>query len=534
MGRKGILVSILMLLMVFSLTNVYAQTPTPSEKAAPPLETPVPSEKSTPSPGGIVRGYLFHSPTCPHCRKVIHEILPPIQEKYGKRLEITLLDIRKPENYLFLVTIEEEAKVPQEYRGVPFMVIGHHIMIGDRDIEQHLEEVIEFYLQQGGVDYIIPPDKIEEIFTLPTPTPAAAKPTQTPIIHLAYFYTTGCNECEQAYYDLEYLKKRYPNLKVHSFDIQKDAPLWEWLGNRHNVPVEKRLTTPAVFIGDDYLLGKDVNLKNLEKLIEKYQATGAEAFWENWNEQEAINSILDRFRSLGPLTVAAAGLIDGLNPCAFATLIFFISYLALTGRKGWQVLAVGTTFTLGIFLAYLGIGIGFLKALQSLPALQRFSKVIYGITAVMCFGLAVGSISDLIKARQGRPEEMSLRMSPRLRRLVNKIIRESMQVRYLVPISLVTGLLISLIEFTCTGQVYLPTIIFVMGIPEMRGRALLYLLEYNLLFILPLVIIFVVVFFGTSSHQLSKLLNRHVVAIKAATALLFLCLGAWLVYAIVV
>jgi hypothetical protein len=39
--------------------------------------------------------------------------------------------------------------------------------------------------------------------------------------------------------------------------------------------------------------------------------------------------MVDRFKSLGLLTIVSPGLIDGINPCAFATLIFFISYLFL-------------------------------------------------------------------------------------------------------------------------------------------------------------------------------------------------------------
>lgn len=48
--------------------------------------------------------------------------------------------------------------------------------------------------------------------------------------------------------------------------------------------------------------------------------------------------IVERFRSMGVLTVLIITLVDGLNPCAFATLILFISYLALTDAKGRDIL----------------------------------------------------------------------------------------------------------------------------------------------------------------------------------------------------
>ncbi len=513
--RRLIIWLVTFALILFFSQRTLAQTPVPQ------IPSPAPGE-------GVVRGYLFHSPACPHCRRIIEEFLPKVQEKYGKSLEITLLNVQEPENYLFLVTIEEQAKIPQEYRGVPFMVIGQHILIGELNIEQGMEEVVDFYLKQGGVDYLIPPEKVKEIFKVVMPTPQPqAKP-----VHLAYFYLSGCYECDLVTQALEHLKKRYPNLQVHAFDVQKEAPLWEWLGEKFGIPPERRLTAPAIFVGNDYLLGKDVTIKKVEELIDKYSVGGAEPFWENWNREDAVARLLDRFRSLGPLTVVTAGLVDGLNPCAFATLIFLISYLTITGRKRFQILAVGLAFTLGVYGAYLGIGAGLLKGVQSLPWLRGLSKGIYGLTAILCFALALGSFRDYLKARRGTPEEMSLKLPTRLRRVVNKLIREGVKARYLVPISLALGLVIALLEFTCTGQVYLPTLLFVMSVPEMRARAFSYLLFYNLAFVLPMIVVFTSAFLGASSEQLGLFLNRHVAPIKLATVFIFLLLGGWLVYAL--
>jgi len=78
--------------------------------------------------------------------------------------------------------------------------------------------------------------------------------------------------------------------------------------------------------------------------------------------------------------------------------------------------------------------------------------------------------------------------------------------------------------------VYLPTLIFVMGVPSLRVRAFIYLLVYNLLFILPLMVIFLLVFYGTTSKQLTHFLQARAATIKLAMAGLFLVLAAWLFY----
>jgi cytochrome c biogenesis protein CcdA len=62
---------------------------------------------------------------------------------------------------------------------------------------------------------------------------------------------------------------------------------------------------------------------------------------------------------MGWLAVVLAGLVDGLNPCAFATIIFFVSYLSLSGKKGKEILITGASFTVGVFIAYLLVVLGF-------------------------------------------------------------------------------------------------------------------------------------------------------------------------------
>jgi cytochrome c biogenesis protein CcdA len=90
---------------------------------------------------------------------------------------------------------------------------------------------------------------------------------------------------------------------------------------------------------------------------------------------------------------------------------------------------------------------------------------------------------------------------------------------------------ISFLEFGCTGQVYLPTIMAVARrAGEDRALAVFYLLAYNVMFILPLVAVFLLAFFGTSSQRLTQFFRKHLAYIKFATAVLFVVLGAFVVY----
>ena len=161
--------------------------------------------------------------------------------------------------------------------------------------------------------------------------------------------------------------------------------------------------------------------------------------------------------------------------------------------------------------------------------MARLGRWVYGLTAIFCGILAVLSFADYVKARKGQAEDMALSLPTPLRKRINAVIRKGQTARAFVPIAFVTGAVVSIIELACTGQVYLPTIISVLSVPDLQVRAFLYLLLYNLAFILPLIVVFALAYMGTTGNQFGSFLKRHLATIKLATALVFLGLTAWLI-----
>ena len=368
--------------------------------------------------------------------------------------------------------------------------------------------------------------------TLVRGAPPAAEVGPAAPIHAAYFFQDGCDVCERAERDLAYIQQKYPQLVLRRINIAEGGPLNTYLSERSGVPEARRMTAPALFIGDSYLLGEDVRAPGIQAMLQPYLESGAPEPWAGYDEAAATSSIVERFRSFGLLAVIGAGLLDGVNPCAFATIIFLLSYLAVRKRTGKALLMSGAAFTLGVFLTYLGVGFGLLKALTALPFLNAISKWLYGATALLCLVLAVGSLQDARKARQGKLDDMSLTLPDRLKKVSHKLIREGTTSRWLIPASLGLGLVVSLIELACTGQVYLPTIVFVLGVPELRTRAALTLILYNLMFIVPLVAVFLLVYFGTTSQQLLAWMRRNAALVKTIMAGFFVMMAVWLIYSI--
>ena len=93
-------------------------------------------------------------------------------------------------------------------------------------------------------------------------------------------------------------------------------------------------------------------------------------------------------------------------------------------------------------------------------------------------------------------------------------------------VALTAGFLVSVLESFCTGQVYLPTIAFVLKVPDKKLSALFYLVAYNLAFIVPLVLVFLLGLFGATSRTFSGFMEKRLGAVKLSTAALFFILGA--------
>jgi len=465
--------------------------------------------------------YIFYADDCPNCQAILQSYVPTLKSMYPF-LEIKTFDLANPTYYEALAKLEK--KFNQRGNELPVIFIGDQMLSGEREVIERLDPLILEYQMKGELIPRLPPVEI---------TSVAENSEKKFSVELAYFYQKGCPHCDRANYLLKYLLKKYPHLNIKNIDLNTSdgKRLNETLSNRLNLPSEKRLIAPSIFIGNDYLSPEEVTESKVESLIQKYEKVETKAALEVGKEEikKAEESMINRFKSLGIFTVLSAGLIDGINPCAFATLIFFISYLTMIGRKRKEILLVGIGFSGAVFLTYLFIGLGILSFIQHLSFLPIFSRVVYVVTIVFALILGVLSLYDYIQLKRNRSSEMKLQLPDFLKKRIHKTIREGSQSpRYFIA-AVTAGFIVSILEFTCTGQVYLPTILFVTNIPSLRASAISHLLLYNVMFIIPLLIIFGIVYWGVTSEQLAFFLNKRVTTIKLITSLLFFSLAGILI-----
>ncbi|MFA5276747.1 MAG: thioredoxin domain-containing protein [Candidatus Omnitrophota bacterium] len=293
---------------------------------------------------------------------------------------------------------------------------------------------------------------------------------------------------------------------------------------------------PLFYFEGNFLLGLN-SAENLHKIIDASLSKPRAPL------PESIVDLYEHFKSFRPLVIFSAALIDGINPCAFTVIVFFMSFLALQGYRKRVLIAVGLTFIFTVFLTYLLLGIGIFQFLYRLQGFFLISKIVNLAIGVFSVVLGFFAVYDFYKFKKtGQSEGLTLQLPKAVKNQIHSLIgthyRRSAQekaegkqsnITGLIVSAFITGFLVSLLEAVCTGQTYLPTIVFILKAYK-SFKAFVYLLAYNLLFITPLAIIFLCAVLGATSKDFSEFMKKHLGLIKILMAILFFSLGVFLIW----
>lgn len=105
------------------------------------------------SQAAVVRAVLFFAPTCPHCHKVMTLDLPPIQQRFGRALRIVTVDVTTVSGQSLYQATAAHFAIPPERTGVPTLVVGNNVLVGDEEIPVLLPDIVARGLAAGGIDW---------------------------------------------------------------------------------------------------------------------------------------------------------------------------------------------------------------------------------------------------------------------------------------------------------------------------------------------------------------------------------------------
>ncbi|MFH1767769.1 MAG: cytochrome c biogenesis protein CcdA [Candidatus Omnitrophota bacterium] len=350
-------------------------------------------------------------------------------------------------------------------------------------------------------------------------------------IEVLLFYSPSCGSCIKL--KNEFLPKildKYKDkieIKIYNTKEQANLVLFVSLAEQYNVD---KASVPSIFIGNDFVVGRKDIEDNFELLIEKYSKR--ESILPAFLKSLRTKNLVEVFKNMSLLTIISGGLVDGINPCAFAVIVFFISFLSVYGYNKQEIIYVGTFYVLSVFITYILLGFGLFGVLYSMRHFYFLMKAFYYLIGAFCLFLAGFSFYDYLRYKRTKETDgMILQLPNFLKKRINLVIGSGLrQKRYkrvieLCLISFFVGFAVSLLEAACTGQIYLPIIIFVIKTSPSRLKAFIYLVVYNLMFVLPLIVIFILSLIGVSSKQFNMFLKNNLGKIKILMAVFFLILG---------
>jgi cytochrome c biogenesis protein CcdA len=213
-------------------------------------------------------------------------------------------------------------------------------------------------------------------------------------------------------------------------------------------------------------------------------------------------------------TVLAAALVDCINPCAIGVIIFLIAALLRLRANRTRMLLAGCIYTAAVFITYFLAGLGLLHAIQRLQIANQASMIV-GVLVIIAGFI---EIKDFFWYGKGFSLEIPYFAVKRIKRIAQTAA---------LPAMVVLGFFVALFELPCTGGPYLA--ITALLSYELTASALGYLFIYNLIFILPLIAILVLAYFGTSTTALEKWKMKYRRWMRLAAGLLLIALGILLI-----
>ncbi len=370
--------------------------------------------------------------------------------------------------------------------------------------------------------------------------PAMAKNSEISLVVIDYFFEPGCPDClhvkQQVMPELE---ERFEGFcKVNRYNVNEEANVLILARYQDALKITKN--EPVCMVVDyQYVFN---GFKKIKKdMFGRIDESVALRMAPGWVQPKPIVrpgeegmdvSILRQRMSQWTIPgLMIAGLGDGVNPCAIGTLVFFLSLLAVSRVRGRALILMGVSFCVASFVTYTAIGFALLRALYLLDsfdyARQGFGIVMAGILAV----LAILSFRDAYRYRIERDAAaVTLQLPASIKMLTHRIMKAGLGMGNLILAGLMIGTAVTALESICTGQLYIPVLVSIIKLVPNDMTAWKYLLLYNGMFIVPLVVVFVAVSQGLKTERLLNWSKCNVVLSKVILGLFFVGLAVLIAY----
>ena len=441
----------------------------------------------------------FYGNGCSHCENV-KPLIADLETRYPE-LSIEMFEINDNKTNLNdLLAMNRLYGVSGG--SIPAIFVGKNVMFGEDEVRDHFEEYILAEKQRLATGTPAP-------LSGPLPTVSPLPPANGSVSFSAiYFYSDSCSHCEKVKPVIASVSARYPGLNLTQLEINHDADnrqLFNEMSSRYGI---QNPGVPAIFIGNRVLIGEgDITNRFEPEILAEHQRVAA-----------GIPSNLTPFNATSPPETPAlslymvifAALVDSTNPCGLSVLVFLLISMAAAGNRK-RILLVGGVYIAAMFLFHLLVGIGLFSAF-SLSGLSKPFSILGGIIALV---LGIITLADVLRNR----ETYLLSIPESGKGLLGTYARKAT-----LPAAFILGILAGILGFTCTGGIYI-SILGLMGRDMTVMNGLGWLILYNVIFVLPLVLVTLLVAYGISPARAERWRTENKRAIRVIIGVILVALG---------
>jgi len=223
--------------------------------------------------------------------------------------------------------------------------------------------------------------------------------------------------------------------------------------------------------------------------------------------------------------ILGAALVDSINPCVIGVLVFLLAFMTRVFQSRTRMLLGGLLYSFVVYITYLALGLDVLRVAVSIG----FSTAFYWIAAAIAIMAGLLEIKDYFWYGKGFTLQMMPGGAARLKYYTSKIEEfEAQHPKAALLLIAALGIFVVLVELPCTGAPYFA--ILALLAQGSYTEAVPLLLIYNFVFILPLLAVILIAYFGAASETIEAWRQKHRELMRLIIGTFLIALGVYMVY----
>ncbi len=413
----------------------------------------------------------------------------------------------------------------------PMLTSGKNYIMGQEEIKQGIRNLLKNQIDRSGPAVIKGNrNALKGYATQPSEEDSSSKTIQKTRSYFVYFYTSSCDDCKSTQGFFEALPQTYwvkdgektilSELRIDKKNITQRENLTQLQGlfEYYKVPQSER-EVPILFYTKGYISGYSNIKNNFERVVKGGKALNFDI--SRLSLKDGVSGL-----TAGSLPgIFLTGLINGLNPCSISMLFLLLS---LVISKQENILKVGFTYIFGKIVAYFSFGVATYSIISLVDSalfkkLQFFAGMLLVLLSLV---LALLNFRDAYYAKKERYKDVKMQLPGILRKYNHMIIHYFLE-RTSTGVNLVLvfilGLIISLGEFLCTGQIYVATIIYLFqNTQNLTGITVASFVLYVSAIAIPLLVLVLLANRVKKLLLISEFIRKYLPLIKVLSGITFL------------